>query len=59
MTHLINSPNKDYFLNLNKIDNAFLKTIHSNGIDMRAIEKVEIKTFVGDKVYLTVMEIEK
>jgi hypothetical protein len=50
---------KDYFINLDKIDNALLKTIHSNGIDMRAIDKVEIKTFVVDKIYLTVMEAEK
>lgn len=29
-----------------------------NGIDMRAIDKVEIKTFVGDREFMTVLEVQ-
>jgi hypothetical protein len=56
MNCLIELPKKDYFINLEKLDNAWMKTLGLNGIDMRAVEKIEIKTWIGDKTFLTVVE---
>ncbi len=57
MNCLIELPKKDYFINLEKLDNAWIKTLAINGIDMRAVEKVEIKTYIGDKEFITVLEV--
>ena len=49
-------PTKKYYFNLQIIDNAILKLLWKNRVDIEMVEKAEIKITIGDKVYETTID---
>lgn len=50
MTHLTELK-KDYFMNLDKIDNATMNLIWKNGLNLERVEKVKIELTINDNTY--------
>lgn len=48
---------KDYFMNLDKIDNAIINLIWKNGLSLERVGKVKIELTINDNTYY--VEIEK